>query len=53
MIAGHGPNIGHGNVKYVIIGKDGIEIAPIVFPAMIARAAARLVERMEPLWPWS
>jgi hypothetical protein len=42
MIAGHGPNIGHGHVKYVIIDKAGKELPPVVFPAMIARAAGRV-----------
>lgn len=36
--AGHGVNIGHGFVKYVIAGADGSERLPLVFPAMIARA---------------
>lgn len=40
MIAGHGPNIGHGYVKYVIIDQAGQELPPIVFPAQVARAAA-------------
>lgn len=40
MLAGHGPNIGHGYVKYVIIDQAGQELAPIVFPAMIARSAS-------------
>ena len=38
-IAGHGPNIGHGYVKYVVIDAQGIELEPIVFPAMLGRAA--------------
>lgn len=37
--AGHGPNIGHGYVKYVVIDKEGNELPPVVFPAMISRAA--------------
>lgn len=37
--AGHGPNIGHGFVKYVIIDRDGVELPPVVFPAQVARAA--------------
>ncbi len=40
MIPGHGPNIGHGYVKYIIIDAQGVELAPIVFPAQIARASA-------------
>lgn len=39
MIAGHGPNIGHGHVKYVVIDGSGQELPPVVFPAMIARAS--------------
>jgi 5-methylcytosine-specific restriction endonuclease McrA len=39
MSAGHGPNIGHGYVKYVIIDPAGVELPPVVFPAQIARAA--------------
>jgi hypothetical protein len=38
--AGHGPNIGHGFVKYVIIDDNGVELPPAVFPAMIGRAAS-------------
>lgn len=40
MSAGHGPNIGHGYVKYVIIDERGRELPPAVFPAQIARASA-------------
>lgn len=36
--AGHGPNIGYGYVKYVVIDKEGNELEPVVFPAMISRA---------------
>ncbi len=36
--AGHGPNIGHGYVKYVIIDRQGNELEPVVFPALIGRA---------------
>ena len=38
MLAGHGPNIGHGFVKYVVIDADGQELPPVVFPALVARA---------------
>ncbi len=38
-IAGHGPNIGHGYVKYVVIDTQGIELEPVVFPAILGRAA--------------
>jgi len=38
MFAGHGPNVGHGYVKYIIIDQAGRELPPIVFPAQIARA---------------
>ena len=41
--AGHGPNMGHGYVKYVIIDQHGVELAPVVFPAQIARAARAVV----------
>jgi hypothetical protein len=34
--AGHGPNLGHGYVKYVVITPDGHELPPVVFPAAIA-----------------
>lgn len=40
--AGHGPNIGHGYVKYIILTSDGQEKPPIVFPAQVARAARSL-----------
>jgi hypothetical protein len=36
--AGHGPNIGHGYVKYVVIDREGNELEPVVFPAMVSRA---------------
>ncbi len=36
--AGHGPNIGHGYVKYVVIDKNGNELEPVIFPALIGRA---------------
>lgn len=36
-LAGHGPNLGHGYVKYVVIDADGRERAA-VFPAQIAPA---------------
>ncbi|MBP1466181.1 ParM/StbA family protein [Candidatus Chloroploca sp. M-50] len=36
--AGHGPNIGHGYVKYVIIDAKGCELPPVIFPAMISPA---------------
>lgn len=38
MHAGHGPNIGHGYVKYVAIDAKGRELPPVVFPAMTAPA---------------
>ncbi|MFP4438867.1 MAG: hypothetical protein ACLFVO_16635 [Chloroflexaceae bacterium] len=34
MIAGHGPNIGHGFNKYVVIDQDGTELQPIIFPCL-------------------
>lgn len=37
-MAGHGPNIGHGFVKYVIIDEHGKELTPMIFPAMVAGA---------------
>ncbi len=37
-LAGHGPNIGHGYVKYVVINRDGVEREPVIFPAMVGRA---------------
>ncbi len=42
-MAGHGPNIGHGYVKYVIIDQHGTEMTPVVFPAMIASAGRSVV----------
>lgn len=42
-MSGHGPNIGHGYVKYVIIDRNGNELPPVVFPAMIGRAARAVV----------
>jgi len=39
-LAGHVPNIGHGYVKYVIIDRDGLEREPVIFPAMVGRAAS-------------
>ncbi|MBC8075112.1 MAG: hypothetical protein H7Y32_03475, partial [Chloroflexales bacterium] len=41
--AGHGPNIGHGYVKYVVIDRQGNELPPVIFPAMIGRAARSVV----------
>jgi hypothetical protein len=38
MTAGHGPNLGHGYTKYVVIDQTGAELAPVVFPAVTARA---------------
>jgi hypothetical protein len=42
ITAGHGPNIGHGWVKYVIIDKAGQELPPVVQPAVVARAEASI-----------
>src|SRR5690349_16761970 len=42
-LAGHGPNIGHGYVKYVIIDRDGVEREPVIFPAMVGRAASTVI----------
>jgi len=38
-LAGQGPNIGHGYVKYVIIDREGVEHKPVIFPAIVGRAA--------------
>jgi len=38
MSAGHGPNIGHGFVKYIIIDEHGTELEPVIFPALLATA---------------
>src|SRR5262245_18524581 len=43
MSAGHGPDLGHGYVKYVIIDSQGKELPPLVFPAQIARAERGVV----------
>lgn len=40
--AGHGPNIGHGFVKYIVIDQAGRELAPVVFPAQIAKVGAHV-----------
>lgn len=37
-ISGHGANLGHGWVKYVVIDGSGRELPPAVFPAMIGAA---------------
>lgn len=42
MIAGHGPNLGHGYVKYVAIDDQGRELPAVVFPAVTARAGRRV-----------
>jgi hypothetical protein len=34
----HGPNIGNGFVKYIVIDANGEELPPVVFPALIAPA---------------
>lgn len=39
--AGHGPNIGHGYVKYVVIDDHGEQ--SVIFPAQIAPAGARVM----------
>ncbi|NJO82358.1 MAG: hypothetical protein HC828_05770 [Blastochloris sp.] len=38
--SGHGPNIGHGYVKYVVIDSHGQELPPLIFPAMISAPVA-------------
>lgn len=40
--AGHGPNIGHGYVKYIIIDENGVELEPIIFPSQVAHASSRV-----------
>ncbi len=42
-LAGHGPNIGHGFVKYVMIDQHGAEGVPVIFPAMIASAGRSVI----------
>ena len=42
MTAGHGPNLGHGFVKYVVIDAAGVELPPVVFPAVLAPAGQRV-----------
>ena len=42
ILAGHGPNIGHTWTKYVIIGADGRELAPVCFPSVIASAGRQV-----------
>lgn len=41
-LAGHGPNIGHGWTKYVIIGADGRELPAVCFPSVIASAGRQV-----------
>ena len=41
-LAGHGPNIGHGYVKYVIIDDAGQELPAVIFSAQVARATRAL-----------
>jgi hypothetical protein len=47
MTAGHGPNLGHGYVKYVLIDHDGTELPPIIFPALIAPAGRAVVGALD------
>jgi len=42
MIAGHGPNLGHGYTKYIVIDDEGVELPPVVFPAVTAPAGRRV-----------
>lgn len=42
MGAGHGPNLGHGFVKYIVIDERGAELPAVVFPAVIARAGRQV-----------
>lgn len=49
MTAGHGPNIGHGYVKYMVLDGSGREVQPVVFPAMIARAARQVAGALKTL----
>lgn len=42
MTAGHGPNLGHGYTKYIVIDQAGAELAPVVFPAVTARAGRQV-----------
>lgn len=42
MTTGHGPNLGHGFVKYIVIDSSGVELPPIVFPAVLAPAGRRV-----------
>ena len=42
MTAGHGPNIGHGYAKYVVIDQAGHELPPVIFPAVTARAGRQV-----------
>lgn len=42
MTAGHGPNLGHGYVKYVAIDEQGRELPAVIFPAVTARAGRRV-----------
>lgn len=42
MTAGHGPNLGHGYTKYVVIDQVGAELPPVIFPAVTARAGCQI-----------
>jgi hypothetical protein len=42
-LAGHGPNVGHGYLKYIVIDEHGHELPPVVFPALVAPAQRNVV----------
>lgn len=41
-LAGHGPNVGHGWTKYIVIDSKGRELPPVVIPSVVARAEANV-----------
>ena len=46
---GHGPNLGHGWVKYVVIDQEGNELEPVIYPAQLARAQRKVAGALDHL----
>jgi hypothetical protein len=49
--AGHGPNVGHGYLKYIVIDEHGHELPPVVFPALVAPAQRSVAGAVREV-PW-